>query len=126
MKNNLILLIIVSVFSFNGYAQKAKNPVPDKGNEKFANVHAIKTYERVAEKGYKSSDIFKKLGDSYYYNAELNQAAKWYGELFSMTQQNIEPEYYYRYSQSLRAIGLIDKADIMLEKFNQLSKIMTR
>ena len=126
MKNNIILFItIVSIFSFNGYAQKAKVSTAEKKYGNFANIDAIKTYERVAEKGYKSADMFKKLGNSYYYNTELDQAAKWYGELFTMTQ-DVEPEYYYRYGQSLRAIGQNDKADAMLEKFNQLSEIKTR
>jgi tetratricopeptide (TPR) repeat protein len=126
MKNSIILFItIVSVFSFNGYAQKAKVSTAEKKYGNFANIDAIKTYERVAEKGYKSADIFKKLGNSYYYNAELDQAAKWYGELFAMTQ-DVEPEYYYRYAQSLRFTGQNDKADAMLEKFNQLSEIKTR
>ncbi|MFV7237003.1 MULTISPECIES: tetratricopeptide repeat protein [Flavobacterium] len=121
----LLFITIVIVFSFNGYAQKVKVSTAEKKYGNFANIDAIKTYERVAEKGYKSTDMFKKLGNSYYYNAELDQAAKWYGELFTMTQ-DVEPEYYYRYAQSLRAIGQNDKADEMLEKFNQLSEIKTR
>jgi tetratricopeptide (TPR) repeat protein len=126
MKNSIILFItIVSVFSFNGYAQKAKVSTAEKKHGNFANIDAIKTYERVAEKGYKSADMFKKLGNSYYYNTELDQAAKWYGELFAMTQ-DVEPEYYYRYAQSLRTIGQNDKADAMLEKFNRLSEIEAR
>ena len=125
MKNTMLLFItIISVFSFNCYAQKAKVSIAEKKQETFANIDAIKTYERVAEKGYKSVDIFKKLGNSYYYNAELGQAAKWYSELFAMTQ-DVEPEYYYRYAQSLNFIGQNDKADVMLEKFNKLSEIKT-
>jgi tetratricopeptide (TPR) repeat protein len=123
--NRLLFITIVSVFSFNGYAQKAKNATSDKKQGNVATIDALKTYERVAEKGYKSADMFKKLGNSYYYNAELDQAAKWYGELFSMTQ-DVEPEYYYRYAQSLKAIGQNDKADAMLEKFNLLSENKTR
>jgi hypothetical protein len=70
-----------------------------------------------AEKGYKS-DMFQKLGNAYYFNAELEQSAKWYGELFAMTS-DIEPVYY-RYTQSLRAIGENDTNE-MLKKFHQLS-----
>ena len=32
----------------------------------------------LAEKGYKSAELFKKLGNSYYFNGELDKAAKWY------------------------------------------------
>ncbi len=74
----------------------------------------------MAEKGYKSVDMFKKLGNSYYFNAEMDKAAKWYGELFAMTC-DLEPEYYNQYAQSLIFIGENDKANEMLEKLKQKS-----
>jgi outer membrane protein OmpA-like peptidoglycan-associated protein/tetratricopeptide (TPR) repeat protein len=121
MKNYIALyLTIVTVFTFNCYSQKAQLASADKKYENYSYIDAIKTYERVAEKGYKSADMFQKLGNAYYFNAELEQSAKWYGELFAMTS-DIEPVYYYRYTQSLRAIGENDKANEMLKKFHQLS-----
>lgn len=121
MKNSILLLItIVSAFSFNCFAQKARVSAAEKKYDNYAYIDAIKTYERVANKGYKSADMYRKLGNSYYYNANLEEAAKWYGELFSMGQ-DIEPEYYYRYAQSLRSIGENDKADEIMQKFNQLA-----
>lgn len=107
-------------FSVNLYSQKAKIGRADKSYENFAYIDAIKTYERIVQKGYKSADMLKKLGNSYYFNAELEQANKWYSELFTMGQ-DIEPEYYYRYSQTLKAIGEYGKADKMLDVFNQKS-----
>jgi outer membrane protein OmpA-like peptidoglycan-associated protein/tetratricopeptide (TPR) repeat protein len=123
MKNIILLYItIVSVFSFNIYSQKARVTAADKKYDNYAYIDAIKTYERVAEKGYKSVDMFKKLGNAYYFNGELDKAAKWYGELFAMaTDTDLEAEYYYRYAQSLRSIGQNDKADEMLQKFIQKS-----
>lgn len=122
MKNNILLYVtIVSVFSFNIYSQKTKLDKADKKYDSYAYVDAIKTYERVAQKGYKSADMFKKLGNAYYFNSELDKAARWYGELFAMDTTDLEPEYYYRYAQSLRSIGQNDKANEMLELFNQKS-----
>lgn len=119
MKNFILLYItIISVFSFNSYAQKAQIASADKKYENFAYIDAIKTYERVAEKGYKSVDMFQKLGNSYYYNGELDKAAKWYDELFAMAPDQ-DPEYFYRYAQSLKAVGQTDKANEMLEKFRE-------
>ena len=121
MKNNILLYItIVSVFSLNIYSQKARLAAADQKYDNYAYIDAIKTYERVAEKGYKSADMFQKLGNAYYFNAQLENAAKWYGELFAMNT-DLEPEYYYRYSQSLRAIGDNKQADAMMVKFGQLS-----
>ena len=119
MKNFILLCItIVSVFSFNCYAQKAQLASADRKYENFAYIDAIKTYERVAEKGYKSVDMFQKLGNSYYFNGELDKAAKWYDELFTMAPDQ-QPEYFYRYAQSLKAIGQTEKANEMLDKFHQ-------
>ena len=64
--------------------------------------------------------MFKKLGNSYYFNAELELAGKWYDELFSMTQ-DVEPEYFYRYSHTLKVTGHYAKADEMLLKFSEKS-----
>jgi outer membrane protein OmpA-like peptidoglycan-associated protein len=119
MKNFILLYItIISVFSFNSYAQKAQLAAADKKYNSFAYIEAIKTYERVAEKGYKSEDMFQKLGNSYYFNGELDKAAKWYDELFAMAPDQ-QPEYLYRYAQSLKAVGQTDKANEMLDKFHQ-------
>lgn len=119
MKNYIFLFItIVSVFSFNSYAQKAQLEAADKKYASYAYIDAIKTYEKVAKKGYKSEEMFQKLGNSYYFNSELEKAAKWYSELFAMNSDQ-ESEYYYRYAQSLKSIGENDKAKEMMEKFQQ-------
>ena len=61
--------------------------------------------------------MFQKLGNAYYFNAEFAAAAKWYGELFAMNQDQ-EPEYLFRYSQALKSIGDYVNANKMLEQFN--------
>ncbi|WP_316633930.1 OmpA family protein [uncultured Flavobacterium sp.] len=122
MKNYILLcIIIVSVFSSNSYSQKNKLASGDKKYDNYAYIDAIKTYERVAKKGYKSEDMFKKLGNSFYFNSEFDKAAKWYGELFAMNAEQ-EPEYYYRYAQSLKSTGDTAKANQMFDLFHQKSK----
>ena len=101
-------------------AQKLKVVKAEKDIDKFAYVDAIKTYERLFDKGYKSQEMLQNLGDAYYFKADLDNAAKWYTELFNLTQ-DVTPEYYYRYAQSLKAIKDYTKADEMLVKFNQKS-----
>lgn len=112
-----ILLCLIICFSLNSYAQDSKLAAGDKKYDSYAYIDAIKTYERVAEKGYKSEDMFKKLGNSYYFNSDFDGAAKWYGELFAMNTSP-EPEYYYRYAQSLKSTGQMDKANKILGEFN--------
>lgn len=126
MKNyTLLFLTIISIFSLSSNAQQAKINSGDKKYDNYAYVDAIKTYEKVANKGYKSEDMFKKLGNSYYFNSDFEGAAKWYGELFAMNTA-VEPEYYYRYAQSLKSSGDITKANKFFDEFNTKSKNDTR
>lgn len=101
-------------------AQLIESSSSDNNNYDYnhAYIYMIKTYERVAEKGYKSVDIFKKLGNCYFFNSEMNKASRWYCELFEMTS-DLEPEYYYRYAKSLESIRENDKANEILEKINK-------
>ncbi|SHH06457.1 hypothetical protein SAMN05443549_11425 [Flavobacterium fluvii] len=91
-------------------------------SDKSIYVYLIKTYERVAEKGYKSIEIFQKLGDAYFFDGNYTKAVKWYEELFKMTT-TLGSEYYDRYAYSLTAIGEKDKAFEIIEKRDQLSGI---
>lgn len=125
MKLKFIYIVFFSIVSLSGYSQEVAVKKGDKKYEKYAYIDAIKTYERVAEKGYKSPEMLQKLGNSYYFNADLANAAKWYGELFAITE-DVDAEYFYRYSQSLKSIGEYDKANQMLEKFNQKSGVDSR
>lgn len=119
MKRKLLITLLMA-FSASLYSQQAKIGRANKSYENFAYIDAIKTYERIVAKGYKSADMLKKLGNSYYFNAELEKANKWYKELFAL-KEDIEPEYYFRYSQTLKAIGDYEKSDKMLDAFNAKS-----
>ncbi|MEE1898250.1 OmpA family protein [Flavobacterium rakeshii] len=122
MKNYIFLYIaIIGLLSFNGYSQEKRVASADKKYDSYAYVNAIKTYERVANKGYKSEEIFKNLGNAFYFNSKFDKAAKWYGELFAMNTE-LEPEYYYRYAQSLKSIGEIEKSKEMLDLFDEKSE----
>ncbi|MFT7352310.1 MAG: outer membrane protein OmpA-like peptidoglycan-associated protein [Flavobacterium sp.] len=125
MKKKTLYLLFFALITLQISAQKVQIAQADKDFEQYDYVDAIKTYERIFEKGYKSTDMLQKLGDSYYFKAELENAAKWYTELFALTQ-DVAPEYYYRYSQTLKAIKDYKKADQMLLKFNQISGNDTR
>lgn len=115
-----VYTIFLSVFAFQANAQKTRVAIADKKYDKNAFVDAISIYEQVAKKGYKDEKMFQKLGNAYYFNAELETASKWYSELYAMNQSQ-EPEFYYRYSQTLKSITDYTKADKMLEQFNKKS-----
>jgi len=62
-KTSIIFLVL---FGLLGFAQNKSLQKADKNYDQFLYVDAIKTYEKVAKKGYKSIQLFYKLGDSYY------------------------------------------------------------
>jgi len=88
--------------------------------EKLAYVDAIKTYERLAEKGYKSEELFQKLGNAYYFNAQLVKANTFYAQLIALNS-NQEPEYLYRYAQTLKAVGDYVQSDELMAQFTKNS-----
>lgn len=120
IKNILLSSLFIIAFLQIGYCQKAKVTAADKKFENNFYVDAIATYERIAQKGYKNEKMFQKLGNAYYFNAELPKAEKWYSELYKLNKEQ-DAEFYYRYSQSLKSVGNYEKANEMMELFNKKS-----
>jgi outer membrane protein OmpA-like peptidoglycan-associated protein/tetratricopeptide (TPR) repeat protein len=118
----LHIVAILLLITGNAFSQEKQIAKANKKFDNLAYIDAIATYQRVAEKGYKSAELFQKLGDSYYFNAQYEPAEKWYAALFDMDNKDIPAEYYYRYSQSLKSTGQYDKANEMLVKFNAVSQ----
>jgi len=118
MKKIVLQFGLMMLVSTGVYSQSGKIKTANKEYDNYAYIDAIKTYEKIADKGYKSVEVLEKLGDSYYFNGKLDQAAKWYGELFALSQE-VEAEYYYRYAQSLKSVGDYEKANQMLAKFHE-------
>jgi outer membrane protein OmpA-like peptidoglycan-associated protein/tetratricopeptide (TPR) repeat protein len=126
MKNYILFSILyVSLFSWNANAQKGKIASADKKYDNYAYIDAIQTYERVANKGYQSPEMFEKLANAYYFNSDFEKAAQWYEQLCNL-EPNVEPENYYRYAQSLKAVGKEKQAQEILSKFEGKSSNDTR
>ncbi len=121
MKKQLLLcLAIASFLSNSSFAQKAKIASADKKYNSYAYIDAIQTYERLANKGYQSVEMFEKLGNAYYFNSDFEKAAQSYEKLYQL-QSELTPEYYYRYAQSLKATGKEKEAATILAKFENKS-----
>ena len=113
--------ILVFVLFTGLFTSAQKTSKGNKNYNKLAYIDAIAVYEGVAAKGHKSKDLFEKLGNAYYFNGMLDKSKKWYDQLFELEQQEIDPEYYFRYAQSLKAVKDYNKADKMMEKFFELT-----
>ncbi|WJS94588.1 OmpA family protein [Flavobacterium johnsoniae] len=113
----IIYAVFLCFLFFNATAQKALLDQAEKEYNNYAYADAIAIYEKLASKGLADEKMFQRLGNAYYFNAELTKAAVWYDKLFTLNAKQ-EPEYFYRYAQSLKAVGDYAKADKMLEQFN--------
>jgi len=112
MKNYILFSILyVSLFSWNANAQKGKIASADKKYDNYAYVDA--------------PEMFEKLANAYYFNSDFEKAAQWYEQLFNL-ESNVEPENYYRYAQSLKAVGKEKQAQEILSKFEGKSSNDTR
>lgn len=116
MKRKILLSGILLLQVAGMLAQEVKMANANKKYDAFAYVDAIKTYEKVAEKGYESEELFQRLGNAYYFQGDLTDAAKWYESLFKISKEPAA-EYYFRYAQSLKGIGNYKKADEEMELF---------
>ena len=72
----LLYVALNCIFSLDVNAQDSKFFVNEKISDKRVYVDIMKTYERFAEKGYISVDLFKKLGNSYHYKTVFDKVAK--------------------------------------------------
>ena len=114
MKNSIkpiFFLLLLGVFGLSAlHAQERKLAKAHEDYEHLDYVDAQKIYLAVAEKGYESEELFSKLGNTYYFNAQYDEAVKWYGRLFNLTQEPQENILLLRYSQALKATGQAELA----------------
>lgn len=115
-------LVLAFMFSAMSFAQQEKKLL--KATKKFDNysfIDAQKILVNVAQEGFRSKDLFQKLGDSYYFIADYANATRWYGELMADHANEVKPEYYFRYAQSLKSVERYSDSDNMMKKFNTFS-----
>ncbi|MEX0275459.1 MAG: OmpA family protein [Flavobacteriaceae bacterium] len=102
---------------------QAQEKKVDKANDAFENyafMDAIESYEELVGQGYSEVEIFQKLGNANYFNAQYEEAANWYGKLLRLENAGeIDPEYKYRYAISLKSLGKYEESDQWLKKFQE-------
>lgn len=122
MKNKILLLFALFLFG-SVTAQEKKLIRADRDYDRLNYVSAQKIYLEVAEKGYESEEIFTKLANSFYFNAQYDEAARWYGRLFDLNPEPQEKLLFLRYSQALKATGKPEEAQ---DYYNSYIKMTSR
>jgi len=110
---SLSLLLAMTVAAQNKDTESA-----DRLYAKFEYLDAAKAYEKLAAKG-KDAYVYKQIADSYYNLFNAKEAAKWYGKLVDLKQQDAET--YYRYAQMLKVEGKYEEANKQMQKFASMA-----
>ena len=85
----LLLFTAISLIAVQvSYAQRGQLLKAEKEYDKYAYIDAQQVYLQVAQDGYKSEELYENLGNTYYYNSQYQEAAKWYEALI---QDSIPP-----------------------------------
>lgn len=117
----VVFILLLQTQAYSQNKDKATNDKAikeaDKKFDAFSYVDAREVYLDVAKSGYKSENLFKKLGDSYYLNNELSNSLEWYEKLYNF-QKNIGPEYLFRYSMALKSVKKYDEANKILQEYH--------
>lgn len=119
MKKNIYIVGLFLAVITVANAQQSRIKKANTQHDQYEYIDAIDTYQKVAERGYKTVEMMQRLGDAYYFNAQYTEAAKWYAELFALQPASDNPEYYIRYSLSLKSVEDYAKANEYLEKYYQ-------
>jgi ompA/motB domain protein len=118
-KHTLLILAFLSLQALFAQQQellKARNYY-----KKLDYVRAIKAYEAIASKGGANQEVYENLGNAYYFNADYKNAYTWYEKLFSNPEYKLQPEYYYRYAQTLKTVDKYDQSNKVMEQFVALT-----
>jgi outer membrane protein OmpA-like peptidoglycan-associated protein len=107
----LILVLPIGIVAQNRTLKKANNSF---NNESY--ISAIKMYKRIVDKGMGSEQIYEKLGDANYFNANYTEAEQWYTKCYEL-KGNFSKEFLYRYGQSLKSAGKTQKANEIMAQY---------
>ena len=115
--------LIITSFLLAGFVSQAQKSVVRKALGEYDNFSYVKTtkvLERVAENGYSSPELFEKLGNAYYFNNNMEGAAKWYQKLMALDKP-VDAEYIWRYAQALKGVGNYKESDKLMSRFNEIN-----
>jgi outer membrane protein OmpA-like peptidoglycan-associated protein len=120
MKKRIYILTIIIVFTSGiSFAQKGKVSSAVKKYEKLSYVASRNDLLELANKEDASPEVIEKLANTFYYNSEMDDAAKWYEKLVSLNPQT-NPENYFKYAQALKATNNYKESDAALRTFATL------
>lgn len=117
MKKAGYIFCSLAVVTMMASAQDKKLQKADTKFTNYAYASAIQSYEQLVKDGYTEEEVYKNMGNANYLNANYEEASSWYGKLFSLKGADIDPEYMYRYAQTLKSLENYKESDAWMNKF---------
>ena len=114
MKKIYLLLLVLSIQLLQAQDDNLK-----RANRLFERTfynEAIPLYKSIIQDNT-SQIVLKNLADCYYYTNDFNTAQYYYKLLITNFGSEIGEEYYFKYSQTLKASGKYDDANAVLQKY---------
>lgn len=111
-----IVFILIVFLSISSYAQD---------NLRTAKLHfkkmeyakAAEKFESVLKKDGETQELLQFIGDSYFNNSQMQQAAPWYEKLVNNYQSTVDSEYLYKYAQALKALNKPEESKKYMKEF---------
>ncbi|WCO03058.1 OmpA family protein [Psychroserpens ponticola] len=122
MKTKTLILLFVLSSTF----MIAQEKLADKFFGNYSYEKATELYKEVLKDGDTSIHVLTRLGDCYYNNSKSEDAALWYGKALQKYDRDVNPEYIYKYIQSLRSLGNYSEANEWMKKFTEIQNNDTR
>jgi peptidoglycan-associated lipoprotein len=110
---NCCYILFAFVFSLHVSGQKISAKQADGLFAKKSYVKAAEMYEQLGQ----TQKILENLGDSYYNNFQMKDAAKAYGQLFFTYKDSVKPEFYFKYAHALMGTNDYEKADAIMGEY---------
>ena len=114
MMKKITCIFLIFCFCTTLFAQK-KGSVKE-GDKLFARksyVKAAEQYEQVPQ----SQKVLQNLGDCYYYNFQMDNAVRAYGQLYFTYRDSLKPEVLFRYANALKGAKDLNKGDEIMSKY---------
>jgi peptidoglycan-associated lipoprotein len=107
-----ILFVFCSITTL--FAQKKVSV--KQANSLFADksyVKAAEAYEQLPQ----SKQVLQNLGDCYYYNFQMTNAVRAYGQLFFTFKDSVKKDVFFRYANALKGTKDFDKGDALMTEY---------
>jgi len=118
----IIILFFVTI-TFMSYGQRKY--FADRYFDEFAYVKSAELYESLYQKGDSTAFVISRIADSYYNHSEYKKAEPWY-DMLVKNEEDVSPEYLFKYAQTLKSNGKVDESDKWMLKIRDVEQFDSR